>query len=864
MKGFKFIEMLEVMFSKKKVEKLDSINKINTIVYKTAFFNGKAKTITKANDIEHKLSMSRQEILNAIEKWVSEGSGWAINHIDSHYINVTNYQPLHGSSYLELPAKLRNSKKGLINIKNKHNECFRWCHIRHLNPQKKNPQRIKKEDKQLIGGLNYEGIEFPVSQKQYNKIETQNSIRINIFGYEKEQPFPIHISKEKFEDQMNLLLITEDEKKHYVLINYFNVFIYNQSKHKEKKHFCMYCLQCFSSESIFVKHTNNCLTINGAQAINMPKQDENILKLNNFHKQLPVPFVIYADFEAIMKKVQGCEQSEEMKKDKDRRSYTEAYQTHEDCGCGYKVICCYDDKYSKPIQTYRGEHAVYKFMEEMLKELEYCKAVIKERFNKPLIMTEDDEQHFRTMDGCHICGEKYTDKDVRVRDHCHITGKFRGSAHQECNLKLRIKPKNLRIPVVFHNLRGYDCHFIMQQIGEIAQKHAYTNKKGEKQDLNINAIPNNVEKYMAFMLGNHLTFIDSFQFMSYSLDKLVNNLPKDDLKYTSQVFKGKKLNLMSQKGVYSYDFMDSFEKFDQTELPAKEHFYSILNDQDIIDDEYNHAKKVWKMFKLKNMGEYHDLYLGSDVLLLTDVFENFRKTCMQYYKLDPCHYFTSPGLSWDAMLKMTNIKLELMTDIDMFQFIKKGMRGGVSYIANRYRKAKNKYMKEYDEKEPSKYIMYYDANNLYGWAMSQYLLTGNFKWMSDREISKIDLGKYSADSKRGLIPEVDLEYPQELHDMRNDYPICPERVKVLNGMLSGYCKKIAEKYKISIGLVSKLNPKLRDKKEYVLHYRNLQLYLDLGLKIKKIHRVLKFDQSPWLKKYIDFNTEKQKNSKNSF
>ena len=224
----------------------------------------------------------------------------------------------------------------------------------------------------------------------------------------------------------------------------------------------------------------------------------------------------------------------------------------------------------------------------------------------------------------------------------------------------------------------------------------------------------------------------------------------------------------------------------------------------------------------------------------------------------------SPGLSWDAMLKMTNIKLELMTDIDMFQFIEKGMRGGVSYIANRYGKANNKYMKEYDEKAPSKYIMYLDASNLYGWAMSQYLPTGNFKWISDREIKQIDLGKYKADGKKGLILEVDLEYPQELHDMHNDYPICPERVKVSNDMLSGYCKKIAKKYKISIGLVSKLIPTLRDKKEYMLHYRNLQLYLDLGLKIKKIHGVLKFDQSSWLKQYIDFNTEKRKNAKNSF
>ena len=218
------------------------------------------------------------------------------------------------------------------------------------------------------------------------------------------------------------------------------------------------------------------------------------------------------------------------------------------------------------------------------------------------------------------------------------------------------------------------------------------------------------------------------------------------------------------------------------------------------------------------------------------------------------------------MLKMTNIKLELMTDIDMFQFIEKGMRGGVSYIANRYGNANNKYMKEYDEKAPSKYIMYIDANNLYGWATSQYLPTGNFKWMTDKEISKIDLGNYKADGKKGLILEVGLEYPKELHDLHNDYPIAPEKVKVSNDMLSAYCKKIAKKYNISIRLERKLIPTLRDKKEYVLHYRNLQLYLDLHLKIKKVHRVIKIDQSPWLKQYVNFNTKKRKlkHAKNSF
>ena len=321
MKGFKFIEMLEVTFEK---DTIDSKTGKCISIYKTAFFNGKAKSITKVDDLEPELNMSRQEILNTIDKWVSEGSGWVIDQIESHYLNVTLYKPLNGSSYMELPMELpmelRNPKKGLINIKNKDDECFRWCHIRHLNPQTEHPETIKKEDKKMINELNYDGIDFPLSQKHYNKVEKQNSIRINVFGYENGQPFPIHISRETFEDQMNLLLITKDEKKHYVLIKDFNAFMYNQSKHKERKHFCMYCLQCFSSERVLANHVNNCLTINGAQAINMPKQGENIPKFNNFHKQLPVPFVIYADFQAITKKVQGCEQSEEMKKDQDTRS----------------------------------------------------------------------------------------------------------------------------------------------------------------------------------------------------------------------------------------------------------------------------------------------------------------------------------------------------------------------------------------------------------------------------------------------------------------------------------------------------------------------------------------------------------------
>ena len=811
MKGLKFVETLRVTFEKQTGRE--------ERIIKTAYFNSQPQTITNNSQIEPSLSLTSHEILNIIAVWLSEGSGWTVLSVDNQYLNLVKYEPIKGSSYIQLPTELRHNNKGLINMKNEDNECFRWCHIRHLNPQDKDAQRIKKSDKAFIKNLDYTGIVFPVTAKQYNKIEKQNEININVFGYENEQKYPIHVSKEKYEDCMNLLLITENENKHYVLIKHFNKFMYDVTKHKDSKHFCMHCLQCFSSERVLTAHKENCFQLNGAQAIKMPDKNNNILKFNNPHRQLPVPFVIYADFEAITEKIHGCQPN-------DDKSYTEAYQKHTDCGYGYKVVCCYDDKYTKPLQIYRGEKAVYKFMNAMLSEVRYCKKV----------MTKYDEEQFKKADKCHICEKEYNKTDVRVRDHCHVTGKYRGSAHKDCNLNFALTGK---IPVIFHNLRGYDSHFIMQEIGAIVKEHEYINKKGEKCQMNINAIPNNMEKYMAFMLGNHLTFIDSFQFMSSGLDKLVSNLPKEALKFTSQKFQGKKLDLMSQKGVYPYDFMDSFDKFDE-KLPLKKEFYSLLNDEHISDKDYEHAQNVWNTFDLKNMGEYHDLYLKSDILLLADVFENFRKTCLQYYKLDPCHYFTSPGLSWDAMLKMTDIKLELMTDVDMFQFIEKGMRGGTSYIANRYGKANNKYMKTYDKKAPSKYIMYLDANNLYGWAMSQYLPTGGFRWMTTKQIDKIDLSKYNENSKKGLILEVDLEYPKELHDLHNDYPLAPEKVKVTENMLSEYAKNIAEKHKISTGLVHKLIPTLSKKEKYVLHYRNLQLYIDLGLKLTKVHRVLEF------------------------
>ena len=314
MKGIKFIETLTIYFEQQKG---------NQTVSRIGYFNSKPKTITNANDFQESLDVNVEQIMNDIHKWISEGSAWIIKSINGHYINIIKYEPLTGSSYIKLPTELRHNKSGLINLKNKDNECFRWCHIRHLNPRNDNPQRIKKTDKSFVKKLNYQGIEFPVSVKQYNKIETQNSININVFGYENKQTYPIYVSKEKFENVLNLLLISEDENKHYCLIKDFNRFMFSKNKTQHKKHFCMHCLQCFSSERVLTKHQEVCIEINGEQSIKMPEVGSKI-KFKNFNKQMQAPFVIYADFEAITEPIHGCNQS-------DQQSFTEAYQKHTSC-----------------------------------------------------------------------------------------------------------------------------------------------------------------------------------------------------------------------------------------------------------------------------------------------------------------------------------------------------------------------------------------------------------------------------------------------------------------------------------------------------------------------------------------------------
>ena len=211
---------------------------------------------------------------------------------------------------------------------------------------------------------------------------------------------------------------------------------------------------------------------------------------------------------------------------------------------------------------------------------------------------------------------------------------------------------------------------------------------------------------------------------------------------------------------------------------------------------------------------------------------------------------------------MTGVKLEKISDIDKYLFIGKGLRGAISYITKRYAKANNKYTNDYDPKKTSTFISYLGMNNLYGWTMSEYLPYEGFKWL--KNVDEFDVMSINEKSPIGYFLEVDLEYPDELHELHNDYPLAPEKLAVSSDMLSKYCKRIADKYEIKVGDVKKLIPNLGSKTNYVVHYRNFHLYSSLGMKLTKIRRVLKPKQSDWMKKYIDFNTEKRMNAANDF
>lgn len=817
-------------------------------------FNTENQIINISKNLSQVFDDFKDVMLSKASEFQERDSGWTLQQVMFLDVNINKFSPLSGSSYIRLPLQIER-KQAVLNLKNVDNCCFAWSINAAVFPANGDPANPTSYP-HYSTLLNFDGIDLPMKLQDIPKFETSNNISMNVFGTETEYKNgkmvteiigPLHFTSSRKPTHVNLLLLSDDSgNQHYCLItNLSRLVSMQKSKHNGAVHICDGCIQFFPSIKKLQAHQENdcnhlCTTVPTTNLkINKYGKSvpENILKFENIEKQLEVPFVIYADFESLLKPISHAEPC-------DSRSFTVKTFEHEPYSFGFYVKCNFNDEYSQYCH-YRGTDAADVFcrkLDEVVQDIynDHLKHVV------PMTpLTTEEETLFANSKTCGICDKEFTETDIKVRDHCHLTGKWRFSSHQTCNLNYQV-PKF--IPVFFHNLTNYDSHLFI--------------KKLALNEENVDVIAQNKEKYVSFSKRilvekssnpkipstyMKIKFVDSFRFLPRSLDKLSQTLESSQCSEIRKYFQDDtKFNMIRQKGVFPYSYVDSFAKLDEQQLPSRDKFYDNLRGESVSDENYTRALKVWNTFNCSTLGEYSDVYLKSDVLLLTDIFENFRKVCLEKYKLDPAQYLTAPSLSWDAMLRCTQVELELLTDIEMIHFFKKGIRGGVAQCTKRKAVANNKFLPNYDPSKPTSYIMYLDATNLYGYSMQQRLPTGDFRWLKKDEIFCFNCTRIGDNSSKGYVVDVDLEYPSNLHKSHNNLPFCPENMIPPNSK------------------IPKLIPNLHDKQRYVIHYRNLKQCLKYGLKIKKIHRVLEFTQSAWLKSYIDLNTALRNSAKNDF
>ena len=852
-------------FSGKNTNNPNDTNDETNYEYETLNINFPTTTLNNTNDITKFIDTLERGIHDRIYNPDSKlkGSGWLFERIEYIQVNLIHYTPTVAMSYIPTPKKLA-LKKAIENTRNEDNECFKWACMASLHPQGKNGERISKY-KEYVKLYNWNDITFPTSIDNIETFETNNNLSINVYKYDElnENVIPLRLSKVLTpkhiteNTHINLLIIQNDEKLHYTSIKTYSRLFSNQlTNHHGTIYPCYYCNKACTSKEVLSRHIETCqqLTTHKEGSIKMPEKGQKLF-FKNYNNKFKAPFVLVVDFEAILPS---------------NKTEKNMQNIHLPCSFGVNMITDFEEHRQAPT-FYLGNNendTMDKFYNVMESYTQYIFKVLKKEV-KMKTLTPEEQHSFNTATHCHICDTAYTPGQKRVRDHCHITGNFRGSAHEDCNINFNYK--NYKVPVVIHNLKNYDAHFIIKYYKhKTYQKYNKKTKQMEEKEIPITVIANNEEKYMSFTIGR-LKFIDSFQFLSSSLDALVDNLKKDglnDFKYTKR-YMGEKWEMACEKGIYPYEYMDNFNRFNETQLPPREAFYSKLKLSGISEKEYEKAQIVWQQLEMKTMKDYHDFYLKCDIFLLSDVFDTFRNAMLKTHKLDPAHYITLPSFSWDASLKYSKIELELLTDYEMLCMMERGIRGGISVITQRYAEANNKYMSDYDDTKPSKYIIYEDANNLYGVAMCLPLPYQNFEWTDLATFPSVsNINNNPAIMNRnidmGYTLEVDLEYPEELHNLHNDYPLAPDSVLVSNDMLGDWQTYHAELLNIKEDKTKKLCPNLNNKSKYVVHSQNLQYYLEKGMKLTKIHRVIQFNQKAWLSGYINANTDLRKKATTDF
>lgn len=684
----------------------------NEIVFNEAVFTFPTQLSLIKKELIQQILQSTSFFLDTIETFTNLGSGWIFDHIVRLDIKVGKYSPLVGSSYIPTPQKIANPAHKILNIRNTDNKCFLWCIVAKLHPRATtgHPERVSHY-RPFENELNFKGIKFPVSIQDIEKFEKLNNISVNVFGYDREL-FPIRISRLKLSlDHVDLLYLTRDNISHYCLIRDFNSLNGAITKHVGRKFFCRFCIQHFNFECVLNKHLEIC-SEQKCQKISMPQSGE-MVNFKEVRYMVPMPFSIFFDFESML-----VPENDE----------PGIVSKHEPCAYCFVILDVYGNLFEldgKKIFFYRGFDPVTHFLESILEVEKKLMMLINSK--KDLVMTPKDEMRFQQQTHCSVCHEIFTERDSKCRDHCHTTGKYRTAMHTVCNAAYRTPTF---IPVIGHNIKLYDTHLIMQKLGNF--KH-----------VKVSCIAQNFERYISFSVNN-LRFTDSLLFLSASLATLVDTLVKSnwDFPLMNQLENDKnRLALLLRKGIFCYEYLDGWEKMEEVELPAKEKFFSALTQEEISDSDYLHAQKVWNAYNLKTLGDYLDLYLITDVILLCEVMNNFRKTCFSSYELEPLHFVSTPSLTWTAFLKFTNVSVELFSDPDMHLFIEKGIRGGISSVGDlRFAQANDPRCKKYyDPLKSTCSILYFDKTNLYGGALSDYHAIGNFRFLGEEEVKQFDV-----------------------------------------------------------------------------------------------------------------------------
>ena len=587
-------------------------------------------------------------------------------------------------SYIELSKSLQ--RHGLINIKNNDNYFFIWSYIRYLNPQLKDTNRIKLTDKKLFNEIKQKLInfKFPLEINKTNIKKIEDILKINICiltADEKENVYPMFTSENNHKSDLNLFYYMN----HICLIKDIKKYLFRNNRYKNKKCFCVRCLNSFISQEDLNKHKDLCIKYNTKSEKLVLPQENSILKFNKINEMIITPFTIYYDKETYGKYLKITKQYSKIQN-------TTHEQLLKSYLIGYILKNNYDDKFSKKCQIFIGDLYVEQCLLNLIfTEKPYINKIIDENFNNP-IENNPDLSKF-DINICHLCNEKIEDNPVR--NHCHFSGKMLGYAHNECNLQYKFKKDNVHndylINIFGHNSQNFDQSFLIRALQNLDNRIPFS------------CLPRNSNKFKSIQIGPFI-FIDSYLFLNKNLDYLTSTISDEDRISLKQEFGEENYKLLIKKGIYPYDYFDEKEKYCKTELPEKQKFFNKLNMKNISNEDYKHALNVFKTFECKNLLEYSELYLKTDICHLSDVFQKFSNFVYKTYNLDPRHSYTLPGFSWQSMLKMTKIELELISDSNMYLFLMDTIRGGICQVNKKHVKADNIYTRKVHNESSDKKV----------------------------------------------------------------------------------------------------------------------------------------------------------------